>query len=287
VTLTAVPVWRFEADDDARAYLAPAVDGLRTFDLGSVPASVTPPKTWKKAAWFAALSSGGVIVALLFAGSVLDGPTSTDPASRGWPGYRGGQPLLNGEQETGSNSAENRSIVGKPQSGGRPTRHTTDASRSPDDAPPGSTGINAGSALRAPGSTGELTTAPPQPTSTTVPTKPPVTPPLRETTFAPWYAFRPSAKAMGDNTEKFFNTVAEDPNAAATVTTGKLRDEGPQALARRYADVAYFEVKDIYIDQNRRITVNTVEVTHDDGTKTIEQRTLTFGDDAKISSDGN
>jgi hypothetical protein len=92
---------------------------------------------------------------------------------------------------------------------------------------------------------------------------------------------------MGDNTEKFFNTVAEDPNAAATVTTGKLRDEGPQALARRYADVAYFEVKDIYIDQNRRITVNTVEVTHDDGTKTIEQRTLTFGDDAKISSDGN
>jgi hypothetical protein len=286
VTLTAVPARRFAPDDDIRVYLAPAVDGLRTFDLGSVPASVTPPKTWKKAAWFAALSSGGVVVALLFAGSVLVGPTSTDQASRGWPGYRGGHPLLNGEEETGSNSAENRGIAGKPRSNGLPTRQPSDASRSPDDATSGSTDTNAGSSLTAPGSTGEFTVTEPPPTSTTVPPKPRDTPPLRETTFAPWYSFPPSAKAMGDNTEKFFNTVADDPKAAATVTTGKLRDEGPQALARHYADVAYFEVKDICIDQNRGITVNTVEVTHDDGTKTIERRTLTFGDDAKIASDG-
>jgi hypothetical protein len=50
--------------------------------------------------------------------------------------------------------------------------------------------------------------------------------------------------------------------------------------------VAYFEVKNVYIDQNDGYTVNTVEVTHTDGTKTVERRTLTFGDNNKIESDG-
>jgi hypothetical protein len=70
------------------------------------------------------------------------------------------------------------------------------------------------------------------------------------------------------------------------VTTGELHDQGPGALAERYSGIAYFEVKRVSIDQQRGVTVNTVEITHDDGTKTIEQRTLTFGDGDKITSDG-
>src|SRR5699024_6243537 len=50
----------------------PAPSGLEVFDLGSVPASVTPPRTWRRAAWFATVSSGSV-VGLLFAGAFLLG----------------------------------------------------------------------------------------------------------------------------------------------------------------------------------------------------------------------
>jgi hypothetical protein len=288
VTLTPPPVRRAEVehDDDVRVYLAPAVAGLGTFDLGSVPASVTPPKTWKKAAWFAALSSGGVVVALMIAGSVLVGPPSIDPTSQGWPGYRGGQPLLNGEQQAGTPSPEKGGVTGKPAGGARSAGPTSAPSRASNDAtfnPPRTTAA----AIAAPGSTGVSTTTEPAPsTSSTVTQKPRVTPAPRETTPAPWYSFPPDAKAMGDNTEKFFNTVAQDPNAASAVTTGKLHDQGPQALAQRYAHVAYFQVKDISIDQGRGVTVNTVEVVRDDGTKTIEQRTLTFANNNKIQSDG-
>ena len=108
----------------------------------------------------------------------------------------------------------------------------------------------------------------------------------RTTTTSPWYASQPDAQAMGDHTETFLNTVTTNPQEAAAVTSGGLREEGAQGLRERYADVAYFEVKKVSIDQRRGVTVNTVEVTHKDGTKTMEQRTFTFGDDDKIVDDG-
>jgi len=120
------------------------------------------------------------------------------------------------------------------------------------------------------------------------PQKPPVTPADRETPVKPpwWYSFPPDAQTMGDNSEKFFNTVTTDPATASSVTTGQLHDQGPQALAQRYAGIAYFEVRKVSIDQQRGVTVNTVEITHTDGSKTIEERTLTFGDGDKITADG-
>lgn len=100
VTLTA-PTCHDEQreDDDVRVYVAPPETGLGTFDLGSVPASVTPPRTWRKAAWFATASSGGVVVALLFAGSALVGKPAPDQAGEAWvPGLGGGLPTVEGER---------------------------------------------------------------------------------------------------------------------------------------------------------------------------------------------
>ncbi|MFD8497950.1 hypothetical protein [Amycolatopsis sp. NPDC059657] len=270
---------RREEEDDVRVYLAPAPDGLGTFDLGSVPASVTPPKTWKKAAWFATISSGGVVVALLFAGSLLVGsPTENQASNQGWPGYRGGQPSVSDEQKAPPSPTASAT---KPSGGGGKNQASTGDRKPVIAGAPRDGGMMPPAAPS--GGGGPVTTGAPAPNS---PQKPPVTPPARTTTSAPWYSFPIDSQSMGDNTEKFFNTVAEDPNTASSVTTGKLRDQGPQALAQKYADVAYFEVKKISIDQNRGVTVNTVEVTHKDGSKTLETRTLTFGDDAKIESDG-
>ncbi|WP_433870217.1 hypothetical protein [Saccharopolyspora sp. CA-218241] len=58
----------------------PDADGLHAFNLGMVPASVTPPRTWRHAAWFAitasAASLGGLLVAttmLVGGGHTIDG----------------------------------------------------------------------------------------------------------------------------------------------------------------------------------------------------------------------
>lgn len=287
VTLTAPAPRRpepVEVDDtdDVRVYLAPEVDGLSTFDLGSVPASVTPPKTWRKAAWFAAAASALVVIGLLFAGSYLVGkPLPEQQSQGGWPGYRGGSPLTQdgvaghpatppqggaagnpSESETESATRDDRSSANS----GTPTDDETGSSR--------------------PGSSGPVTSGRPVPPSSDRPQKPPIVPANRTTTPAPWYASQPDAEAMGDNTEIFLNSVTTDPQEASSVTSGSLGEEGAEGLRERYADVAYFEVKKVSIDQRRGVTVNTVEVTHKDGTKTMEQRTFTFGDDDKIVDDG-
>ncbi|WP_236005462.1 hypothetical protein [Amycolatopsis pittospori] len=271
-------------DDDVRVYLAPPVDGLSTFDLGSVPASVTPPKTWRKAAWFAAAASALVVVGLLFAGSFLVGkPLPEQQSQGGWPGYRGGTPMTN-EGLAGHPTSE-------PQGGaaGNPSGSESD-SATQDDRSSANTGTSTDgddtSSGGSPDSGGPATTGQSGPPSSERPQKPPIMPADRTTTPAPWYASQPDAQAMGDNTEVFLNTVTTDPHEASSVTSGELREGGAQSLRERYADVAYFEVKKVSIDQRRGVTVNTVEVTHKDGTKTMEQRTLTFGDDDKIVSDG-
>jgi hypothetical protein len=274
-----------ENDDDVRVYLAPPIDGLSTFDLGSVPASVTPPKTWRKAAWFAAAASALVVVGLLFAGSFLVGkPLPEQQSQGGWPGYRGGSPLTNEGLAANPTTQPQGGAAGNPSGSesGSPTRDDRSSANSGNSAD----SENPGSGGSRPDSGGPVTTGQPTPPSSARPQKPPITPADRTTTTSPWYASQPDAQAMGDNTEVFLNTVTTDPNQASDVTSGGLREEGAQGLRERYADVAYFEVKKVSIDQRRGVTVNTVEVTHKDGTKTMEQRTLTFGDDDKIVDDG-
>ncbi|MFF0146750.1 hypothetical protein [Amycolatopsis sulphurea] len=285
-----------EEDSEIQVYAAPVFDGLGNFDLGSVPASVTPPKTWRKAAWFATGASGAVVVGLLFAGTFLVGgpATTTDALGGGWPGRQnGGRPdlsaLLPSDGPHGGSAADT------------PERHTGETT--PDEAPadqasgttPGTRGTGITTGAGATTDTGSSSAGTPtggsaSPTPSTTPSssepqKPPVTPAERETTPSIYYASH-NTKKMGDNSEKFFNNVTTNPSEASSVTSGNLQQQGSQGLRKRYADVAYFEVKKVTIDPDHNTTVNTVEVTHDDGRKSTEQQTLTFDDTGKITDDG-
>ncbi|WP_238608604.1 hypothetical protein [Amycolatopsis sp. Poz14] len=286
-----------QQDDEVRVYAAPLLDGLGTFDLGSVPASVTPPKTWRKAAWFATGASGAVVVGLLFAGTFLvGGPTTTTTdavGGGGWPGRQnGGNPNLSALIPNGQHGGVGGSVP-RSDSSTSPDGVTSDNGTHPQQGSGPNSSASSSSAgvttSAGPGTgTGSSTSAPTttdSPSSSEPPQKPPVTPAERETKGPPVFTAG-DADTMGNNSEKFFNNVTTDPSEASSVTSGDLKQQGPQGLRKRYADVAYFEVKKVTIDPQHGTTVNTVEVTHQDGSKSTEQQTLTFDDNGKITDDG-
>lgn len=305
-----------QPQEERRVYTAPPPDGLGSFDLGSVPASVTPPRSWRTAAWFATMSSGGVVVALLIAGSHFVGPPTDRLADDGWPGLRGEQPEFQHndphvaptrtDEPEGSQDLEDSADEG-PDSGSddfegpegsegsagsegsepasEPDRlndlagirtHDEDAS-TPHEEPP---------AEQTETRHDDPETNTPSATTTQPPQKPSPSPAERETHEAPFSSFSSTdPETMGDRSEIFLNEITENPERAHEQTGGELYEEGAETIAERYSDVAYFEVEHVRIDQEQRTTVNTVHVVWMDGTTTDEQRTLRFEDGDKITSD--
>ncbi|GAA2808364.1 hypothetical protein [Saccharopolyspora taberi] len=107
--------------------------GLRKFDLGMVPASVTPPATWRRAAWFAVASSAAALGGLLLATSALVGDSADvrGAAARDSPAvdpyYLSGDPTRPRARSTGwvqalstpSHPQETRAVAG--EYAGRPS----------------------------------------------------------------------------------------------------------------------------------------------------------------------
>lgn len=285
VTLT--PPKRRREDDEARVYALPPADGLGTFDLGSVPASVTPPRTWRKAAWFAAVSSGGVVVSLLFAGSYLMGKPEDSRAMPNWPGMQG-QPTLDGERFTGPPT--DTTPPTRDETSQRETGDTTLA----DDLttrPNGQPGPTEGFSTRptTTGSSGGTFVPPAPPATPSKPKKPGPSDPTWSQDDAV-YLGQPAnqPEALKANSQKYLDEVTENPEKAHSLTTGGLKDEGTSGLKRKYSDVAYFEVEHVQVHQydGKGVTVCTVKTVHNDGTETTEQKKLTFDEGAKIADDG-
>ncbi|RZQ64025.1 hypothetical protein [Amycolatopsis suaedae] len=273
VAFTEVAELSPDADDPARIYVAPQPDGLSTFDLGSVPASVTPPRTWRKAAWFATVSSGGVVVALLLAGSFLVDRPEGQQIINGWPGERGGgAPLIQGELPL-DQSSDSGTPLSSETSGSTATSIPADTSSL--------TGSRSDTSRPRSTTTPSTTTRP-------VPQKPG---PSRASWEADktryWTAPVNQPETLAKQSQQFYDMVTENPEGAHSMTGGELRQQGPDGLEKRYSDVAYFQVKhvDVHQYEGEGMTVSTVEVVHKDGTKSVEKRTLTFGEGAKVETE--
>lgn len=255
--------------------------GLRKFDLGSVPASVTPPRTWRKAAWFAVGTSAAVACGLVIAAIQLVGTPWSGSTIDALPAY----PTTPLEierlpiQETSTPPATSRQARKDP---------STNPGRGAGTPPVSATGP-AGDVEAAGSSTVPQTLAP----SSTAPEAalPPSvlagnTPPLR-TTVGPLPVTPTAPEKMGDRTEEYFALVAVDPVAAYALCTGDLAEEGPEGIAARYHGVERVEVQEIVIDRNHAVTTSTLRLVHGDGTSTVEKRRLifTWGGDPKIIDD--
>jgi hypothetical protein len=222
--------------------------GLRKFNIGLVPASVTPPRTWKRAAWFAVLSSVAVLVGLGFAAMVLVG--ATNPAERiGMPGYPDNVPILTGFAEpTTTPPVTNSRRAGLPE------------------APEGVLGPVGGGGVGGVVDAGVAGTTPPLP----LPTLPQVTtvPSLDKPAVDPG--------TIAKRTQWFYEELATNADTALVIATDTFRTSGEAVLEQRFADVARIQVRQIAVDPAKGITVSTLHLTKKDGTTATERRELVF-----------
>lgn len=245
--------------------------GLRKFDLGIVPASVTPPRSWRRAAWFAVGTSAVVLCGLAVAAARLVGAPSGDTidALPTFPTQELG-PLLVDDTTPAAPSVHTRT------GSLSPSAHPDTARRTDDAAPP------APAHPGGPGAPGGDPTDPTDPTGTSTEPTPP-----RRTTISSEPVAPSSPETMGDRTERYFTLVTEDPRAAHQMCAGSMANAGPEGIEQRYAGVHHVEVQQITIDGDQATTTSTVRIVYENGTETIERRQLTFtwGGDPKISDD--
>jgi hypothetical protein len=244
------------------------ITGLRSFDLGTVPASVTPPRTWRKAAWFAVAASAGVLIALAMAAAAFVGRPSQWTTIDALPGLPGATDLITTPPSAEASSPSRTSTVNS-------SAESPSSSASPDL-------VRTDSSTHMGGDPGAPVTTSSEPAMSTDPGDP------ERNTMTPLVMSSPvDAQAIGDRTEEYYATVVDDPNAAYAMTSGPMQSEGPSGIKRRYQDVTDVQVEKITIDPGSARTTNTVRLHHRDGSVTTQKRVLTFsaGDDPRITSE--
>jgi hypothetical protein len=260
----------------AYAFPEPLPTGLRKFNLGTIPASVTPPRTWRRAAVFAVGTAVLVVLGLGYAAVALVGNPRRGTTINGLPGQPTQHLVITGlpgeraealDEPQPTSSAPARTTSSAPQ----PTqaRDMRPARPAPAPAPGGRPGaVDPGGAAR-PDAVAPTTRAPER--STVGPAPSPASDPEK----------------MGDRTEAYYAQVLRHPEAAYRLTAGPMHAEGPEGIEARYADVESIEVRDITIDPNWSFTRSTLVIVRKDGTRTTVHRELTFshGSDPKITSD--
>ncbi|MET8756687.1 hypothetical protein [Lentzea sp. NPDC004782] len=222
-------------------------DGLRKFNIGLVPASVTPPRTWKRAAWFAVISSVLVLVGLSFAAAKLVGGGGA-VETVGLPGYPSDVPLISA-LPTGGTSP---SATG----GTRPSAANTGQ---------GAPVPGAGSSAPGTSGQGQATTTKPSGSAPPVITTVPVT-------QAPVV----DGTKIAQQTERFYREMATNADTALSMTTDTVRSNAGALLEGRLADISLIEVKEIAVDPSKGLTVSLLQVTKKDGSVSTEKRELSF-----------
>ena len=252
--------------------------GLHKFDLGYIPASVTPPRTWRKAAWFTIFCSAAALVGLLFVTSELVGPVHVASDIDSLPGLPTNLPFNQGPTSTTPPSSRHSQPPGRPGSSprlpGNPVRPTdaqgnpvtTDGTGSGDSAPPsGGGGTPVSGDAPSTGATSPSTV-------TTVNNGPPAVDPTK----------------LGTRTEQFFSQVVTNVDAAANMTADTVHDNAKAIIEQNYGDISTIQIKSVSVDPSSGVTVSLLQVTNKDGSTSTQQRTLQFtlSGDPKIENPG-
>jgi hypothetical protein len=251
--------------------------GLRKFNLGTIPASVTPPRTWRRAAWFAGGTAAFVACALGLAAIALNGHTrrgNTIEALPGQPSQR--LTITDLPVNTTAVPTTPRPSAGPVRAGtptitpgrlpgpaGRPSAIPPPGPPAPADDPPGAPAL----------------ASPAHPQSNT--------PFLAAGPVAPAAVTPAAPKSIGTITEQYFQQVVPNPRAACELTGGRMRQDGAASISRRYAGIARIEIRKVLVDRAGSMSTATLLLVLKDGRSKPVERRLTFspGPDPRIVSD--
>lgn len=280
-----VPTGQGNPDLGGRPAPDPLVDsgsvGLRMFNLGTIPASVTPPRSWRRAAWFTVLASAGALVGLLVIGSMLVGPVRGANQFDAMPNFPSGSPLATipgrtSQAKPGLHTAKSTDSA-ITTSGADRIADVGDTAPLPAGPRHGGSGSGGSGSPSRPGGGAPVSSRAP-----VVPTLPVVTtmPSDGEPVVDP-------AKLI-KRTQTFFAEVTSNAKAAADLTSDTIHDDAVAVIHQKYGNVSSIQVRSISLDPTSGLTISVLRVTKKDGSASTARTTLQFTltGDPKIENPG-
>lgn len=255
---------------------------LQKFDLGMVPASVTPPRTWRRAGWFAVLSSAATLGGIVLATAALapkEPPHHTAEVPHMPRGHDYPRPAALSDP-----SALGRCVPGPP----RRTRGSSEPSPAETTTSPESTNLRAlsprsgdpnsppgeGSAPHSAESGSRAPEPRPErqvPTSTGSASSLPTTSESVTALAEQQYAGTTSWSRMRELTERYFSDIAAgELRNAHGMTGGRLRRADFAEFAAPYADADRIEV--VATTAAVDSTVTELRLERSGGTRTLHRR---------------
>jgi len=221
--------------------------GLRMFNLGTIPASVTPPRSWRRAAWFTIVASAAALLGLVAVGAVLVGPVRSAGRTVALPVFPNGVPLAAIGGASSVRPVSDRPVwtasVGVVEIG-RTSREVP--RRRP------VVGV-------APVRTSDPVVATLPPVVTSVPGEPVIDP-----------------TKLLRQTQTFFAEVTSNAQAAADLTDQTVRDDAAALIQRKYGDLSTIQIQSVSLDPHNGLTVSVLRLVAKDGTTSTQQTTLRF-----------
>jgi hypothetical protein len=246
--------------------------GLRMFNLGTIPASVTPPRSWRRAAWFTIVASIASLAGLLAVAAVLVGPVQPIDRLNALPYFPDGSPLatLGGPADPVGHSLHHTA-------GTNPARAMTDEVADVDHTQ--SLDRIVGTRPQGESATASVdTTGVPSVTSTTTQQPPSVT--IGHPIVDP--------STLVDRTKSFFSDVTSNVKAAAALTVGSIQDDAAALIQQKYGDVSSIQIERMSLDPTSGLTISLLRLVNKDGTTQTQHITLQFTltGDPKITNPG-
>lgn len=243
---------------------------LGELDLVITPVSVTPPRTWRHAAWFAVAASCVVLIVLAFAASSLTGPGGPLDRIDAFPGLPTGGLLT--AQPPGS-AAQSQQPV-QPQQDHSQTalaEGPTGASigTAPGNGQPAAAGDGNSDGGR-PGHVGTAVPPPGVPGGQSVPPAPTVT-------VAPSAGRPPATPAdLVETTRTFYEHLPADLHGAWAMVGPRVKAQGFEAFRQQWADIVLVRLQRVVVDPDASSVLATVQVVAKDGSEQIRQFQLLF-----------
>lgn len=268
--------------------LVDTAPGLSKFNIGMVPAPVTPPASWRRAAWFSSVSASLVLASLVTVASVVQSTRQVDHRDA-LPDYPNVQlrtttndPSPSSDRDKpGNTNPEHPGGTSTPGKSGAPGSTSGPGAGTIESRLPGGVIVVTETSTRSAGNSGEPTTTGDTtsglPTTTSSPGPTRTSPPNTMTQPGLMLVRSTNTAELAPTTQKFFELASSDLRAAFDkYGSPSLKSRGFAAFAKDFAGVRQMEPTTIFVQPGTGSTVTTLKVTRTDGSTTTQHRKLTF-----------